>query len=322
MLARLAEGSPIEEVLLVGNTAMHHLFSGLSVEPLAAVPFRSPTLGARHFDAQRAGLGRRPAAPGLLPALRRRLRGQRPAGRTGGDRPGREPSSPERFSTWGPTARSRSAIATGSAVPRRRRVRRSRGAASAWACVPAAGRSTGCRSRTAALECSVIGGGSRAGLCGSGLVDAAAAVLDLGWVEPSGRMTGGRKVDPAGRPGHLTQADIRELQLAKGAVAAGLDLLLDGRRLDSFASLPRRGVRQLRPRRERRRIGLLPAWVDHPTSAGNTALRGAQDAPPGRLAPRADPRADRLRLHRARRAGGEPEVPGRLRRLHEVPGGR
>ena len=25
-----------------------------------------------------------------------------------------------------------------------------------------------------------------------------------------------------------------------------------------------------------RRIGLLPAWVDHPTSAGNTALRGAR----------------------------------------------
>ena len=46
MLARLAEGSPVEEVLLVGNTAMHHFFSGLSVEPLAAVPFRSPTIGA------------------------------------------------------------------------------------------------------------------------------------------------------------------------------------------------------------------------------------------------------------------------------------
>ena len=44
MLARLADSQPVEEVLLVGNTAMHHLFSGLSVEPLAAVPFRSPAL--------------------------------------------------------------------------------------------------------------------------------------------------------------------------------------------------------------------------------------------------------------------------------------
>jgi uncharacterized 2Fe-2S/4Fe-4S cluster protein (DUF4445 family) len=74
----------------------------------------------------------------------------------------------------------------------------------------------------------------------------------------------------------LTQADIRELQLAKGAVAAGLELLLDGRRLapsrvflaGAFGNYIRGG--------SARRIGLLPPWIDHPTSAGNTALRGAR----------------------------------------------
>ena len=71
MLGRLAEGAPLEEVLLVGNTAMHHLFSGLSVEPLAAVPFRSPhPREQQFFDASELGwdLGlRRPAC--FLPCV-------------------------------------------------------------------------------------------------------------------------------------------------------------------------------------------------------------------------------------------------------------
>ena len=64
MLARLSEGNPVEETLLVGNTAMHHFFSGLSVEPLAAVPFRSPTIGEQQFGASELGwppMLRRPA---------------------------------------------------------------------------------------------------------------------------------------------------------------------------------------------------------------------------------------------------------------------
>ena len=34
---------------------MHHFFSGLTVAPLAAVPFRSPSLGARCFEARELG---------------------------------------------------------------------------------------------------------------------------------------------------------------------------------------------------------------------------------------------------------------------------
>ena len=51
LVARLAAGreSQITEVLLVGNTVMHHLFCGLSVEPLSHVPFQSPHLGEQRF---------------------------------------------------------------------------------------------------------------------------------------------------------------------------------------------------------------------------------------------------------------------------------
>ena len=130
--------------------------------------------------------------------------------------------------------------------------------------------------RNGVIDCSVIGGGPPRGLCGSGLVDAAAAALDLAWVEPSGRMTGGRKSIPLAGPVLLTQADIRELQLAKGAVAAGFELLLDGRRLTPSRVFLAGAFGNYVRGESARRIGLLPAWVDHPTSAGNTALRGAR----------------------------------------------
>src|SRR5690242_13328097 len=44
MIERLAIGreQEIAEVILVGNTVMHHLFSELDVEPLARAPFRPP----------------------------------------------------------------------------------------------------------------------------------------------------------------------------------------------------------------------------------------------------------------------------------------
>lgn len=75
------------------------------------------------------------------------------------------------------------------------------------------------------LRCTVIGGGSPVGICGSGLIDAVAAALDAGWLNSRGkiqtndgliRMTGEITLD---------QEDIRQVQLAKGAIAAGIRLL-------------------------------------------------------------------------------------------------
>jgi uncharacterized 2Fe-2S/4Fe-4S cluster protein (DUF4445 family) len=74
----------------------------------------------------------------------------------------------------------------------------------------------------------------------------------------------------------LTQTDIRELQLAKGAVAAGLELLLGGRNLGPSRVFLAGAFGNYIRGESARRIGLLPPWIDHPTSAGNTALRGAR----------------------------------------------
>jgi uncharacterized 2Fe-2S/4Fe-4S cluster protein (DUF4445 family) len=106
-------------------------------------------------------------------------------------------------------------------------------------------------------------------------VDAAAVALDLGWLDERGRLTGGRAqiaLDGVA----LVQSDIRELQLAKGAIRAGLDILVR----ESGAARPRlllAGAFGNYIRAESaRRIGLVPAWAGDVKAAGNTALRGTR----------------------------------------------
>ena len=77
-----------------------------------------------------------------------------------------------------------------------------------------------------AMECSVLGDAEPRGICGSGLVDAAAAGLDAGRILPGGRLAGDEPLGLCG-PVILSQNDIRELQLAKAAIAAGARLLLE-----------------------------------------------------------------------------------------------
>jgi uncharacterized 2Fe-2S/4Fe-4S cluster protein (DUF4445 family) len=130
--------------------------------------------------------------------------------------------------------------------------------------------------RDGALECHVIGGAAGRGVCGSGLVDAVAAALELGWVAPSGRLTNGRKDIDLAAEVRLTQSDIRELQLAKGAVAAGLRLLSEGRPIPGERVFLAGAFGNYIRAESARRIGLLPPWAAAPVAAGNTALRGAR----------------------------------------------
>jgi uncharacterized 2Fe-2S/4Fe-4S cluster protein (DUF4445 family) len=275
MLGRLAEENPLEEVLLVGNTAMHHLFGGLNVEPLAAVPFRPSVCEALELEASELGWSldvHRPAC--FLPCVggfvgSDLLAGLVAIGLADADAPGALLD----LGTNGEIAvgnRTRIRCASTAAGPAFEGGRIGMGMRAG------AGAIDRVSVRHGAIDYSVIGGGLPRGVCGSGLVDAAAALLDLGWVEASGRMSGKRKSIPLAGPVHLTQADLRELQLAKGAVAAGFDLLLDGRQLTPARVFLAGAFGNYVRGESARRIGLLPRWVDHPTSAGNTALRGAR----------------------------------------------
>ena len=129
------------------------------------------------------------------------------------------------------------------------------------------------------LCCRVLGEGPARGICGSGLVDAVAAGLELGWIEPSGRLRvdGGEfELTP---PVTLGQRDIRQLQLAKGAIAAGVRILLErwGARSSDVERVYLAGAfGNYVSRTSARRIGLLDFAEDRVESAGNTALLGAK----------------------------------------------
>jgi uncharacterized 2Fe-2S/4Fe-4S cluster protein (DUF4445 family) len=129
------------------------------------------------------------------------------------------------------------------------------------------------------LRCRVQGDVPARGICGSGLVDAIAAGLDLGMIEPSGRLSGDSNPYQLSPGVSLTQRDVRQLQLAKGATAAGIRILLE-----RWNTEPRDLTRihlagafgnYVDPA-SARRIGLIDFPDETVEPAGNTALLGAK----------------------------------------------
>jgi uncharacterized 2Fe-2S/4Fe-4S cluster protein (DUF4445 family) len=128
------------------------------------------------------------------------------------------------------------------------------------------------------LRCTTIGHQRAKGLCGTGLIGAVNAGLDLGLIDSTGAMTGG-PLAIGDSTVQLTQADVRQLQLAKAAIAAGLDTLLHqaGLTAEQVDSLQLAGGfgSYLQPG-PAAGIGLIPAALAGRASpGGNTALTGA-----------------------------------------------
>ncbi|MGO8691246.1 MAG: ASKHA domain-containing protein [Thermoguttaceae bacterium] len=167
------------------------------------------------------------------------------------------------------------------------------------------------------LRINVIGDVPPAGLCGSALIDAAAELLRHGILSPQGRMAlpgelpAGVPPDLArrivlyenqpalelaaagetagGGPILLTQRDLRELQLATGAIRAGITLLLRRHGLkpcELDRVLVGGGFGNFIRRSNAQRIGLLPWRLEHRRIRyqGNTSLAGARLAAVSRRA--------------------------------------
>jgi len=284
LVARLATGreSQITEVLLVGNTVMHHLFCDLSVEPLSHVPFQSPYLGEQRFTPHDLAWN--------LPATCTIRFARCIGGFVGSDilagivaagiAQREELSALVDLGTNGEIAignRDGIVCASTAAGPAfeagaiRMGMRAVTGAVSYVAL------------RNDSLHATVIGDVPPRGICGSGLVDAVAAGLRSGAILPNGRIANGTKIFPivpsVVPPVVLYQSDIRELQLAKAAIAAGFRLLLKrlGAQSSSLRSIHLAGAFGNYVQIDAAlRIGLLEAPHNLIHAAGNTALRGAK----------------------------------------------
>ena len=62
------------------------------------------------------------------------------------------------------------------------------------------------------------------GICGTGLIDAVACMIELGIVDETGHLQDDFEIGSSGI--YITPSDIRQLQLAKSAIRAGIDTLL------------------------------------------------------------------------------------------------
>ena len=127
------------------------------------------------------------------------------------------------------------------------------------------------------IESHVIGEADPIGLCGSGLVDAVAALLDTEKLDETGFL----EDDPAviSDPVEVTQEDIRAVQLAKSAIHAGMRTLIHTAKLscDEVETLYiAGGFGSYLDVQNAGKIGLLPEELtDRVTVLGNAALTGA-----------------------------------------------
>ncbi len=275
-----AQSRPLARVVLAGNTAMHHFFCGLDPAPLSAWPFATPAGGPARL--RPADLGW--SVPGdppvsFLPWLGGFVGSDLLCGVLAIGLHRREtPCILIDLGTNGEIVvghRGRILCASTAAGPA------FEGGGIGMGMRASTGAVHQVRSENGRLRASVVGGGEARGICGSGLVDAVAAALDLGLVEPSGRLATGGEPLAVASPVVVTQRDIRQLQLAKAAVAAGVRLLRRrfGEAAAGSISVYLAGAfGNYVDLGSARRIGLFGGAHADVRAAGNTALLGAKIA--------------------------------------------
>ncbi|MFA4839231.1 MAG: ASKHA domain-containing protein [Candidatus Neomarinimicrobiota bacterium] len=275
----LTESSlPLLKIIIVGNTAMHHLFNGIDVLPLSRYPFQPLRDGEFVWKASDLDWNLRDNPDVIfLPCLggfvgSDLLAGILAVGMSESD----DTIGLIDLGTNGEVV-----------IGNKRRI-----LCSSTAAGPAfegARISQGMRASTGAISkvtirdgrmaYEIIGNGSPKGICGSGLVDAVACGLELDQIASSGRLSDSRKILELMPPVSITQNDIRELQLAKAAIAAGAEILL------KRMSLQKSDLQKVHLAgafgnyinlSSAKRIGLLNFDDSILVQSGNTALRGAK----------------------------------------------
>ncbi|MDZ7725283.1 MAG: ASKHA domain-containing protein [candidate division KSB1 bacterium] len=279
ILRLLEQKYTADRIVLVGNTVMHHLFCGYDLSPLSMYPFESPHSGQVNltpedldwqlegdptiaFMACIGGFVGSDILAGILAS---------------GMHKSNAISCLIDLGTNGEIAvgnRKKILCASTAAGPAFEGINISCGMQAAT------GALASLQFKDEQLTYHVIGDtDSLRGICGSGLLDAVSGLLESGQLDEWGQLTNGQdRVEVI--PGlSLTQNDIRQVQLAKGAVAAGLQIL-SGKRCGSLDAVDQFYIAgafgNYLNLNSARRIGLVDAEPDRVRTLGNSALLGAK----------------------------------------------
>ena len=295
----------VYEMTVVGNTTMSHLFLRLPVRNLALMPYVAAVSDPVELKASQLGLKINPDANVyVLPNI---------AGFVGADTVGVVLASALHESD---SIKLAIDIGTNGEVVLGSRERLLTCSCAAGPAFEGAMITHGMRAAPGAIEqvkldsrpiCKTIGDEDATGICGSGLIDIVAEMLNLGIVDYTGRMV------PADDPGshasaelkkflgvsdeygpHLvlsrsngrevviTQKDVRQVQLAKGAMMAGVNILINtlGIKPDDVSEVLLAGAFGNYIRKENAiRLGLLPSFpLEKVKFIGNAAAMGAKMA--------------------------------------------
>ena len=297
MLGSLAEDAGIRredifQVCVVGNTCMHHLFLGISPASLVHAPYTPAVSERLVLNAGDYGLAVQERAElimlsdiagyvgadtcGCLLAIRQDLREEISLMIDIGTNGEMVLGNRERLVTC--------STAAGPAFEGAKIECGMRGAAGAVDHV---------KYEDGKWNYTTVGNKPAVGLCGSGLIDLVAGLLDAGMLDENGVLRSGQEKQdafilvPPERAGnergvYLTQKDIGEVQLAKAAIAAGIRMLMErlGITEDDIGSVYIAGAfgNYMDPV-SAGKIGLLPATlVKKVKPVGNAAGEGAKIA--------------------------------------------
>ena len=280
MIQSMLQKHPVEvsKIAIVGNTAMHHIFSGLEVRPLSFYPFQSPTLGAKNFtpaDLQwdlpseseilfHSSIGSFVGSDILAGIAATKMAEQK------------NYSILIDLGTNGEIVvgnRDRIVCASTAAGPAFEGAKISQGMRA----------TTGAISSVelvgSALKNHVIGNVKAKGICGSGLIDVMAILLEQEQIGMFGEINSGEEQIMLTSKVALTQQDIREFQLAKAAIATGIQMLL--KKLDITPDDIEKvfiagGFGSFLNIKNVIRTGLIEFKEDKIIKLGNTALIGAK----------------------------------------------
>jgi uncharacterized 2Fe-2S/4Fe-4S cluster protein (DUF4445 family) len=280
MIQSILEKHPMEvsKVVIIGNTVMHHIFSGLPVNSLSFYPFHSPDLGVQEFAPKDLKWNLPEITKiGFFPSIGSFVGSDILAGIAA-----TKMSEGEKYSVL-------IDLGTNGEIVVGNRDNIVCASTAAGPAFEGAKISQGMRATTGAISsiifendkfvAHVIGNVTAKGICGSGLIDVISILLKREEIGMFGEINSGEESVPLTGKVSVTQQDIREFQLAKAAIAAGIQILLNQLKI-TYEEVDKvfiaGGFGSFLNIENVIRTGLIECEPDKIVKLGNTALIGAK----------------------------------------------